>query len=144
MAYATIADVQRRVRPRQFTGSSNPTLEDVTAFLDDAAAELDGILLGRGYVLPVRPQATVALGVLRRANAIGAWAMVEQAAPTGKEGQADRAQQEWAAVQRGLRGRGPDRLELDLPQHTQEVFARARTRSDLTDTPGFFPPGLEL
>lgn len=123
MAYATIAHVNARCPMRTFTGSSNPSIEETLGFLQDSAAVLDGIVAGLGYLTPVPPTATVSLAILKRANAIGAWAEVEQAAPSNKKDQAELAMKQWADAVKLLR-------ELpDAPRNTGESYARGARAS---------------
>ncbi len=80
MSYGTASDVHALNENRVFTGSSNPTLTEVDRFLALTAAEIDGILRARGFLVPVPTSATSALQLLAHGNALGAAAMVEQGA----------------------------------------------------------------
>jgi hypothetical protein len=80
--YGTASDVHQLNTNRTFTGSSNPTLTEVDRFLALTAAEIDGILRARGFLVPVPASATSALQLLAHGNALGAAMMVEQGAQT--------------------------------------------------------------
>lgn len=81
MGYATVSDVSaRNVARPPFTDQTKPTASQVIGFIEDTAGELDGILRGLGYSLPVATTATSALRALRSYNAYGAAALVEQSA----------------------------------------------------------------
>lgn len=80
MPYATPSDVHQLNTARTFTASSRPTASEVSRFLDLTAAELDGILRTRGYLLPIPSTATSALMLMAHGNALGGAAMVEQGA----------------------------------------------------------------
>lgn len=83
MGYATVADVQALNTARgTFTASSNPNLTQVSGFLDQTAAVLDGLLLAQGYQLPLPSDgsASSALALLTHYNALGAHALTERAA----------------------------------------------------------------
>jgi hypothetical protein len=82
VAYGNASAVHRLNTNRSFTGSSNPTLTEVEGFLDFTAAEIDGILRARGFLVPVPTTATGALQLLAHGNALGAAMMVEQGAQT--------------------------------------------------------------
>lgn len=101
MAYATVADVETYNAIRTFTPSSRPSLDDVERFLSETAAVLDGLLAARGYGLPVPTTATAALELLEHYNAVGAWALTEQAAPQSDMREA--AERAWQNAQRMLR-----------------------------------------
>lgn len=123
MAYATVIHANARCPLRVFTATSRPTTEQAVQFLEDTAGVLDGVVAGLGYITPVPPSCTQAFAVLRRANAIGAWAEVEQAAPSNKEDQAKLAMKQWADAVALLR---EGKVQLpDAPRDTQQSFARA-------------------
>jgi hypothetical protein len=126
--YATLTHVHARSPQRAFTATSRPATADVELFLEDAAAELDALLLARGYQLPVPAEATIALGWLRRTNAIGAAAMVEKAAPVSKPDGPSRLQAEWREAQSALAN---GRVELDAPRNVADSYARGRTLDEL-------------
>lgn len=99
--YATTADVQARDAARTFSASSTPNASQVGLYLRDTAAELDGILAGLGFTVPVATGATVARGLLRSFNALGANAYVQEASPTSRS--ADQARKLWEECKKALR-----------------------------------------
>lgn len=78
MAYCTITNVQALNPKRTYDASSTPTLTQVTAFLSRISEELDAILAGRGYTVPLTAPASL-LAFLTHVNALGAAALSEQA-----------------------------------------------------------------
>lgn len=123
MPYATLSHVQARTPLRVFSATSVPSASQVAMFLDDTAAELDAMLQAAGYQLPVPVTATVALRLLQNVNTVGAWALVEEAAPVGKD--AERARKEWARLQAQLdpHGKGAS-LELPgVPRQADSAYA---------------------
>lgn len=101
MAYANPTVVYARDRGFTFTATSKPSTGDVEQFLEDTAVELDGILRGRGYQLPIPTTATTALQLLANYNAHGALAMIELSAPTSGD-KRDDAQKLWNQCKRML------------------------------------------
>lgn len=101
MSYATLADVQARDPSRTYTASSVPNATQVGMFILDTAAELDGILSSLQYAVPVSTSATVALGMLRGFNALGANCLVQEAAPTSRD--RDQARELWEDCKKALR-----------------------------------------
>lgn len=83
MPYATLADVEAKNRSRKLGVNPNPSIQDVIEFLQTSSGEIDAILLQKGYSLPVPASgASAAWSVLRAANANGAWAQMEESAPS--------------------------------------------------------------
>lgn len=82
MPYATATQVFALDTGRTYTASSKPNITQVEQYLEHTAAELDGILRGLGYTVPVATTATSAYDLLEGFNSYGAIAMVEQSAPT--------------------------------------------------------------
>jgi phage gp36-like protein len=121
LAYATVADVAALAALRTFTASTRPNTTEVTGFLEDAQGVLDSILAARGYQLPVPITATNALDLLEHYTAVGAWAMVEAAAPTSDAREI--AERAWMNAQKMLR----DGLiePVGLSQVTTTVTPRA-------------------
>lgn len=86
--YATLSNVSALAAKRTFTATSVPSATQVAMFLEHAQAEVDGILGGDGYQVPVPTTATISLKLLERIVSLGAWAQVErsaQVAPDAKE-----------------------------------------------------------
>jgi hypothetical protein len=108
MAYATPSDVHQLNTGRTFTASSKPTASEVGRLLDLTAAELDGILRTRGYLLPIPASATSALMLMAHGNALGGAAMVEQGAQASDR--RDEAVRLWLDFKKML---GSASLELD-------------------------------
>lgn len=82
MAYATIADVEKWMPARApFLTNSKPSATMVAGIIGDVSAELDGLLAGQGYIVPITASqaATLMSAVVSRMAA----AAVEQTAPTG-------------------------------------------------------------
>lgn len=84
IAYAGVGDVEAMNRGRKIGEGANPTKKDVEFFLEVVAAEIDGILIDKGYQLPIPSTATGALQMLRRVNAQGAILEVELASPSSQ------------------------------------------------------------
>lgn len=81
MSYATISDVQGLNAARTIGASSTPNASQVGRFIDMTAAEIDSILVQKGYSLPIPTMASSALSYLSHVNALGAWQMTEQSSP---------------------------------------------------------------
>ena len=69
MAYCTVADVQG-IMGQTFSTTSKPTVAEVTAAIDETAAELDGVLAAAGYAVPVSGDSSVKIA--KRMNQYGA------------------------------------------------------------------------
>lgn len=80
-AYASVEDVRGQNPARSITASTRPNASQAWLFLEDTAAEIDGLLRARGYSAPVATTATSAYALMRQGNVLGAAAMLEQAAP---------------------------------------------------------------
>lgn len=120
MAYATASDVAARNKALVLGVGQNPTVSDVTGFIDQVATELDAILLNKGYTVPVDPANTEAYSFMGALNILGALVLTGEAAPTTPPA-LDRWRQDWE--------RAKERLEqaktvLDAPQDTQRIEAR--------------------
>lgn len=135
MAYATSPDVQALNTMRTFTQTSRPSLDDVARYITETAAVLDGILTARGYLLPVPTAATSALELLEHYNAIGAWALSENAAEASPH--RDMAAKAWENAQKMLR----DGL-IEPPGLTKDID-RTRPRGSFAPT-AMFTRCLEL
>jgi len=77
MAYATVDDVKRLNKYREYTATSEVSYSDVESYLDWIAAEIDSKLSRAGYNVPIT--GTEALKILKLVNALGAAAMAEDA-----------------------------------------------------------------
>ena len=95
MGYCNPTIVYARNSARTFTATSKPATQMVQDFIDDIAAEIDGILRTRGYALPIPTTATSSLKLLEHGNALGAAMLVEQAASSGGQDKDDFATKLW-------------------------------------------------
>lgn len=80
--YASVEDVQSLAVARKIGQGNNPTETDVETYLALSESEINGILVNKGYVVPVA-ESTQALATLRRINAEGAVAKMEEAIANG-------------------------------------------------------------
>lgn len=101
MGYASIQNVQARDPTLVFTATSTPNASQVAQFIEDTAAELDGILAARDFSVPVPTTATQAFALLRSYNALGANALVQEASPTSRS--RDQARALWEDCKKALR-----------------------------------------
>lgn len=69
MSYCAVSDVERLMGIK-FTATSRPATDDVSAFIDHAAADLDGVAQSAGYTVPVT--GTQAVALMKRYNVYGA------------------------------------------------------------------------
>ena len=69
MAYCAVSDVQAMMG-QTFSTTSKPTVAEVTAAIDETAAELDGVAAEAGYNVPVSGDASTL--IMKRMNAYGA------------------------------------------------------------------------
>ena len=69
MAYCAVSDVQAMMG-QTFSTTSKPTVAEVTAAIDETAAELDGVASAAGYNVPVSGDASTL--IMKRMNAYGA------------------------------------------------------------------------
>lgn len=127
-AYATVDDVREQNTARRITGSSNPNVTQVEDWLAQTAGVLNGLLAKAGYALPVPTTAVSSLRTLEHYNALGAAAMVEQAAPTSDRRK--EAEALWENAQEMLRD---DLILLDAPKDT----TTHTVRSPVAATPMF-------
>ena len=118
--YADLADVSALALGRTFTGSSRPNASHVADYLDKTAIELDAILRGQGYGIPIATTATAALKLLEHGNALGAAAMVEAAAPNPHTSD-QHARKLWEEFKLGLK---KGYLELDADKDVAQSAPR--------------------
>jgi hypothetical protein len=119
--YATLSHVSALAAKRSFTATSVPSASQVAVFLEHAQAEVDGLLAGDGYAVPIATTATISLKLLERIVAIGAWNQVEQSAQVAPDG--ERVLKMWEQARTEL-VRGTLQL-ADAPRLGGENFARA-------------------
>jgi hypothetical protein len=133
--YATLSHVAAIAAKRVFTATSIPNASQVQMFLEHAQAEVDGILGGDGYQVPVPTSATISLKLLERIVTIGAWAQVEKSAQVSAD--AKEAVAAWEQARTELI-KGTVQL-VDAPRLGGENFARVAPYA----TP-FFTRNMEL
>jgi hypothetical protein len=78
MSYCTITDVRGLNPTRSYGASTTPTETQVTTYIDNIAGEIDAIINGRGYTVPVTAP-TALVTFLKQTNALGAAALAESA-----------------------------------------------------------------
>lgn len=141
MPYAQLPDVEARntlrLKRGGFSPTSSPTADQVAQYLEDTAAVLDGLLLGRGYALPIPAEATSALRWLRQANAAGAHARIENAA-SEQDSLDESAEAAWKSACDMLR---KGEIELDVPRDVTTTHSRSNRR---TQGPRLFSLEQEL
>lgn len=81
MSYASWTDVQALDVARKIGQGNNPTATQVQLYCELTAGEIDSVLRSKGYGLPISPSATSDLLLLRKINAEGAFALMEEASP---------------------------------------------------------------
>jgi hypothetical protein len=122
VSYCTATQVMARDTGRTYTASSRPNPDQVADFVIAAAGEIDALLRGRGYQLPIPTTATSALSYLAGGNIFGAAAFIEQSAPGGAPNRRDDAIAMWERWKKALTD---PLMDLDAPKNT----SRSRTRS---------------
>lgn len=134
--YATVLHVSALAAGRgPFTATSIPNATQVALFIEHAQAEVDGLLAGDGYAVPIATTATVSLKLLERIVSIGAWAQVEQTAKVSDDLKQVVAM--WDTARKELVA---GTLQLaDAPRLAGQNFARAAAAG----TP-FFTRDMEL
>jgi hypothetical protein len=82
--YATVSDVEALAPYRKIGEGNNPSQRDVEVILELVEAEINAILVNKGYQVPVeKAEAPLAFQFLRRIVAQGAVAQIEQSAGNG-------------------------------------------------------------
>lgn len=137
MGYCTLADVVEQNKGRWPTGTipassaKQLNVDQVNDYIEQTAAEIDGILRAKGYSLPIATTATSALKLLELYNAQGAACMVEQGSPTPRP---DRTGASACAMWREAKKMLKDGcIELEADLDTTESMPR----SSLPATPLF-------
>lgn len=74
MAYATLDGVKEQDPRAVYNDTSTPSEAQVLVLLEDIAGEIDTVLSGAGYTVPITTPATL-LAAVTRLNALGAAAM---------------------------------------------------------------------
>ena len=99
--YCSVLDVQARSANRPVTASSVPNIGQVQQFIQDAAGEINGILVQKGYLVPIVSASNPdAFATLHSLNVTGGWALMEASAPTSPN--KDMAQKAWEAAKKML------------------------------------------
>lgn len=112
MPYCSVLDAQSRNAARTVTPSSVPNIAQVQQFVADAAAEINGILVNKGYQIPIISASNPdAFALLHSLNVTGAWSMMEAAAPNSPN--LDRAAKAWDEAKKML---GDAKFVLNAPQ----------------------------
>ena len=119
MSYANASDVARLNRARRMGEGLNPTASDVGVYCELVGFEIDGILLNKGYNVPVPSTYAEAFGYLRWLNAKGALVMMEEASPNSII--LARATESWEHAREALR---TARTVMDVPQEEARTEPR--------------------
>jgi hypothetical protein len=125
MAYCTITNVRALNPKRTYDASSTPTETQVGTFINQISDEIDVVLEGRGFTVPVTTPAKL-LAYLLHVNALGAAALAEQAMfpETTRPGTSASGANLWKQYQDALaylrtgelpRGSGGSGGAIDLP-----------------------------
>ncbi len=98
--YATVADVEALNTARKVGQGNNPTEAQVETYLEMSEAEINAILVDKGYEVPVASAYEEAWEFLRTVNAKGAWYLMELASPNSPN--IDRAEKAYEAAKEML------------------------------------------
>ena len=77
MPYCELEDVQQLIPKRKITTDTTPNVTQANAVIAQIAVEIDSVLQGRGYTVPVTTPANL-VEVLKAVNSYGAGALIEQ------------------------------------------------------------------
>lgn len=144
MAYATTADVQRKLTflSPSLSATTKPTASQVADAIVGASDELDAALALVNYSVPVPTAATIALGVLREWAAIGAAGEVAYSLPQGSDSKHLGYRERFSVILDEIRDRS-----RDLPDAPRDASARLRVpaqpRSGLGASPMFTRDSLD-
>jgi hypothetical protein len=95
--YCSVIDVQYRNAARPITPSSLPNIAQVQSFIGEVAAEINAILVNKGYDIPINSASNPdAFATLHALNVTGAHVLAERSAPSSPN--IDRAQKAWDAA----------------------------------------------
>jgi hypothetical protein len=120
MGYCTVDDVAALNKARAFDTGKNPTTDDVQKYIDMVAGDIDAVLVGKGYTVPVDTTTYPEAGkFLNGVNAKGAWAMSEASSPTSPN--LKMAQAAWTAARQML---VDARQVMDIPLDTGRTSPR--------------------
>ena len=99
--YCSVIDVQGRNAARPVTPTSVPNIAQVQGFIGDVSAEINAILINKGYSIPIVSASNPdAFALLHSMNVSGAHALTEKAAPNSPNLKA--AEAAWEAAQKML------------------------------------------
>lgn len=120
LLYCDLADVLAREPMQTVTASTNPSISDVQGYIADACAQLNGILVNKGYEIPIVGASNPdAFALLHSLAVNGAWAQFAAAAPSSPN--KDRAAAAWTAAQKML---GDAQFVLNAPQDIERTEPR--------------------
>jgi hypothetical protein len=120
--YCSASTVASLNKARVIGVGQNPTLADVNNYIIMAAGQIDGVLLNKGYSVPINTASYPEVeGLLAWVNATGAAFMMEDAMPTNPAA-ADRAKAAWDAALKML---ADAEWVLDVPTETARAEVRA-------------------
>lgn len=144
MAYADLTSVQGMNAHRTpYSASTKPTREQVEAFIDEIAGEIDSALSAQGIASPVASPAAFVLA-LRRLNSYGAAALAEMAQfPEADRGQGSSAQGDryWQMYKDGLKAlRDGSGIPADAPTNSSGTLLTRSYGTDNLDEATGLPP----
>ena len=118
--YVSVADVQALVPPRRFGQGTNPSNADVALYAELVEAEVNAILVQKGYAIPVvQAEAPQAFSYLRRVTLQGTVAQIEVSAGNGPA--IDRTR---AVYDKSLERLEKAKTVLDAPKDEQRAMPR--------------------
>lgn len=118
--YATVANVQALTPARKLGQGGNPSPADVQLYLELVESEINGILVERGYAVPVsEKESPQAFGMLRRIAIEGTVAQIEASAGNGPN--IDRARKTY---ERSIERLEDARLVMDAAKNTERSKPR--------------------
>lgn len=115
VTYATVGDVEALAPTRKLGQGNNPTAAQVLTYIELAEAEINAILVNKGYSIPVsKTEAPLAFQFLRRITAQGAVAQLEASSANGSD--RDRTENVYQA---SLKQLSEAREIMDAPQNVE-------------------------
>jgi hypothetical protein len=118
--YASVADVQALTPPRKFGQGTNPTNADVQLYLELVEAEINAILVEKGYAVPILESTSpMAFTFMRRVALQGAVAQIEVSAGNGPNIERTRA-----IYEKSLERLAEAKAVLDAPKNTDRAKPR--------------------
>lgn len=119
-----------------FSSTTKPSASQVFQLLQDAAADVAGVVVRAGYDWPIDPTATLALRQVDSAVAQCAWALVESTAPTRDTDSLKAAQKMCEAAQKMI-------ADGQLPGINKNA-AESRPRAGYNATAAYITKGMCL